>query len=62
MSMIKKELLDILVCPVDKKNLRELEKEMKLECSACGRKYPVREGIPVMLIDEAELPPVKKNG
>ena len=56
MSMLKKELLDILVCPVDKKPLRELEKAMKLECTGCGRKYPVRDGIPVMLIDEAELP------
>jgi len=56
MSMLKKELLEILVCPVDKKPLRELEREMKLECSACGRKYPVKDGIPVMLIDEAELP------
>jgi uncharacterized protein YbaR (Trm112 family) len=60
MSMLKKELLDILVCPVDKKPLRELEKEMKIECSACGRKYPVKNGIPVMLIDEAELPPKSK--
>ena len=60
MSMLKKELLDILVCPVDKKPLRELEKEMKLECSVCGRKYPVKNGIPVMLIDEAELPPKSK--
>ncbi|MCX6986287.1 MAG: Trm112 family protein [Lentisphaerae bacterium] len=58
--MLKKELLDILVCPVDKKPLKELEKEMKLECSACGRKYPVKDGIPVMLIDEAELPPKSK--
>ncbi len=56
MSMLKKELLDILVCPVDKKPLRELERELKLECSECGRKYPVKDGIPVMLIDEAELP------
>ena len=60
MSMLKKELLDILVCPVDKKPLKELEKDMKLECSACGRKYPVKDGIPVMLIDEAELPPKSK--
>ena len=56
MSLVKKELLDILVCPADKKPLKELEKEMKLECSGCGRKYPVKNGIPVMLIDEAELP------
>ncbi len=56
MSLIKKELLEILACPVDKQPLNELEKEMKLECTACGRKYPVKDGIPVMLIDEAELP------
>ncbi|MFA6290690.1 MAG: Trm112 family protein [Victivallales bacterium] len=62
MSLIKKELLEILACPVDKKPLRELDREMKLECTVCGRKYPVKEGIPVMLIDEAELPPDKKNG
>ncbi len=61
MSLIKKELLEILVCPVDKNTLRELDKEMKLECSACGRKYPVKEGIPVMLIDEAELPKKPKE-
>ena len=61
MSLIKKEHLEILVCPVDKNTLRELDTEMKLECSACGRKYPVREGIPVMLIDEAEIPEKTKS-
>ena len=62
MSLVKKELLEILACPVDKKPLRELEAEKKLECTACGRKYPVRDGIPVMLKDEAELPAGMKNG
>jgi uncharacterized protein YbaR (Trm112 family) len=28
----------------------------RLICSACGRRYPVRDDIPVMLVDEAELP------
>ncbi len=60
MSLIKKELLDILACPVDKAPLKELEAEKKLLCTECGRKYPVKDGIPVMLIDEAE-PPVKKS-
>ncbi len=61
MSIIKKELLDILVCPVDKNPLKALEKEMKLECSSCGRKYPVKDGIPVMLIDAAEIPKKAKE-
>ena len=56
MSLVKKELMEILVCPVDKAELVELEAENKLRCSECGRLYPVRDGIPVMLIDEAEVP------
>ena len=61
MSLIKKELLEILACPVDKAPLKELEDEKKLLCTACGRKYPVKEGIPVMLVDEAELPEGKEG-
>jgi uncharacterized protein YbaR (Trm112 family) len=55
MPLIKSELMEILVCPVDKGDLKELETERKLECTKCGRRYPVKEGIPVMLEDEAEL-------
>ncbi|MDD4910144.1 MAG: Trm112 family protein [Candidatus Omnitrophica bacterium] len=50
--MIDKELLDILACPACKNDV-EL-KDSKIVCKSCGRKYPVRDGIPVMLIDEAE--------
>lgn len=50
--MLDKELLDILACPVCKEDV-EL-KDNKLVCKKCGRKYPIRDGIPVMLIDEAE--------
>lgn len=50
--MIDKELLDILACPACKADV-EL-KENKIVCKKCGKRYPVREGIPVMLIDEAE--------
>ncbi|OGV48621.1 MAG: hypothetical protein A2X49_10985 [Lentisphaerae bacterium GWF2_52_8] len=61
-TLIKDELMEILVCPLDKQKLIELVEEKKLECSACGRRYPVREGIPVMLLDEAELPDEKTTG
>jgi len=50
--MIDKQLLDILACPACKADL-EL-KENKIVCKKCGKKYPVRDGIPVMLVDEAE--------
>lgn len=47
-------LLEILACPVDHAAVRE--EGDRLVCSSCGRRYPVRDGIPVMLIDEAESP------
>lgn len=50
--MIDKELLEILACPVCKADV-EL-KDNKIVCKACGKKYPIKDGIPIMLIDEAE--------
>ena len=47
-----KELLKIMACPACKAGV-EL-KENKIVCTKCGRKYPIREGIPIMLIEEAE--------
>ena len=48
---IPQDLLDILVCPVDHAKVTLQGDE--LICAQCGRAYPVRDGIPVMLIDEA---------
>lgn len=53
--MVKKELLDMLRCPVcvkEKKGEMTCYKETWLICSDCGRKYPIIDDIPVMLIDE----------
>ena len=52
--MIDKELLNILACPACKGDVK-LECE-KIVCTACGRRYPVKDGIPIMLVDEAEKP------
>ena len=52
--MIDPKLLEILACPACKTEVR-LEGE-RIVCSRCGRRYPIRDGIPVMLIDEAEQP------
>ena len=56
--MIDKELLEILACPLCKAAVRHEATPAgeRLICVSCGRRYPVREDIPVMLIDEAELP------
>lgn len=48
------ELLAILACPVCKGALRYLENKSALVCDGCRLSYPVREGIPVMLVEEAE--------
>jgi len=53
--MISKELLDILACPVCKDAV--VQEEDAIVCLKCARRYPVKEGIPVMLIEEAKLPP-----
>lgn len=55
--MVSNELLDILRCPVcvrDNEGLLELHQGAWLVCGECGRKYPIVEDIPVMLIDEGD--------
>jgi uncharacterized protein YbaR (Trm112 family) len=51
--MISKDLLKILACPKCKGNLRFTGKEDGLVCEQCKLFYPIRDGTPVMLIDEA---------
>ncbi len=51
--MIDRNLLDILVCPVSKAPLIFDEQSNELKCKASGLAYPVRDGIPVMLEEEA---------
>jgi uncharacterized protein YbaR (Trm112 family) len=48
-----KRLLDILVCPVTKAPLVWDEGKQELQCKASRLAYPVRDGIPVMLEEEA---------
>ena len=52
--MIDPELMKILACPACKGEVYLEEAKEKIICKACGKKYPIRDGIPVMLIDEAE--------
>ncbi len=55
--MVSTDLLEILRCPAcvrEKSGLLEYYKESWLICQDCGRKYPIREDIPVMLIDTGD--------
>ena len=51
--MLDPKLLNILVCPVSKAPLVYNEETQELLCKASGLAYPVRDGIPVMLEEEA---------
>ncbi|MDE0552678.1 MAG: Trm112 family protein [Candidatus Poribacteria bacterium] len=54
---LSKTLLDILACPACKGEIEYIAEAQKLVClDECKRRYPIRDGIPVMLIDEAEMP------
>ncbi len=52
---LSKDLLDILVCPLDKADLELKPDGSGLKCTKCHRVYPIRDDIPVMLIDEATI-------
>jgi len=52
--MINKELLNILACPKCKGDLEYDRINNKLICHKCKLAYPIRDDIPIMLIDEAE--------
>jgi uncharacterized protein YbaR (Trm112 family) len=52
---ISKELLDILVCPLCKATVELKQDQSGLKCVECKRVYPIRDDIPVMLVDEARI-------
>ncbi len=54
---ISQELLDILVCPLCKAPVKLTADGQGLKCLKCRRVYPIREDIPVMLVDEAKIEP-----
>ena len=53
MAMIDPRLLEILVCPMTKTRLRYDEAAQELISDAAGLAYPIRDGVPIMLIEEA---------
>ena len=52
---VSQELLDILVCPVCKAKVHLKQDGTGLKCEACHRVYPVRDDIPIMLVDQAQI-------
>ncbi len=50
------EFVQILACPACKSPVEVKGEKVVCTQSACGLKYPIKDGIPVMLVDEAEKP------
>jgi uncharacterized protein len=56
------KLLEILACPNCRSDLRVDDAASELVCTGCGYAYPVRDDIPVLLIDEARKPDSTASG
>ncbi len=54
--MIDNELLKILACPKCKADVKLEGEKIVCTSSECGLRYPIKDGIPIMLIEEAEKP------
>ena len=52
---VSPELLEILVCPACKTPVRLVRDGAGLRCDTCRRVYPIKDDIPVMLLDEATV-------
>ena len=52
---IDPELLEILACPKCKTAVVLVDNDSGLKCLTCRRVYPIKDDIPVMLIDEARI-------
>lgn len=53
--LIDSELLARLVCPICRTHVQQMVDREALRCKTCHRIYPIRDGFPVMLPDEAEI-------
>ena len=52
--MIDKELLEILACPACKADVKLQDNKIVCSNIKCNKKYPIKNGIPIMLVDESE--------
>jgi len=52
--MVDEKLMAILACPDCRGSV--LQEDDRIVCQQCGKRYPIRDGIPIMLIGEAESP------
>jgi len=53
--MIDPKVLETIRCPLGKKEFA-VENENTIVCTYCGLKFPIKDGVPVLLLDQAKLP------
>jgi uncharacterized protein YbaR (Trm112 family) len=54
--MISQDLLDILRCPLSPSSTRLRLQSDHLECERCALRFPIKDGFPVLVVEEAALP------
>ena len=54
--MISQELLEILRCPLSPSKARLLLEEGHLTCERCALRFKIKDGFPILVVEEAELP------
>ncbi|MGH3922982.1 MAG: Trm112 family protein [Pseudonocardiaceae bacterium] len=54
---VNPELVELLVCPACHGDIECKDRRNLIICTQCGLHYPIRDNIPIMLIDEATRPP-----
>ncbi len=52
---VPQDVLDVLVCPICKAALELVHGDTGLKCVECKRVYPIRNDIPVMMADQAQI-------
>jgi uncharacterized protein YbaR (Trm112 family) len=57
--MIPADLLEILACPACRGAFTA--EDHALRCVSCGRSYPIRDGIPILLVDQATMNPTQED-
>ena len=62
MTTVSGELLEILACPKCKAPVAEVNGNMVCSGPECGLRFPVRDGIPIMLIEEATTVGIERKG
>jgi len=55
--MISQDLLDILRCPLSPSNTRLRLHNDHLECERCALRFLIKDGFPILVVEEASLPP-----